>query len=97
MAIRTLDVDLGNSGCHIVDQDQFGNQVTAKQLSNKKFAEFLAQLPPCRVLFESCGSTHHCARKVVFRILCHFFILCKKEMTYDDTYLRHGSRTASIA
>ncbi|OZG72359.1 hypothetical protein BTA51_16650 [Hahella sp. CCB-MM4] len=48
MAIKTLGVDLGKSGCYIVGQDQFGNQVTAKRLSNRKFAEFLAQLPPCR-------------------------------------------------
>ncbi|MCX2831252.1 VOC family protein, partial [Microbulbifer thermotolerans] len=25
---------------------------------------------------------------VVFRILCHFFTINKKEMTYDQTYLR---------
>ena len=34
---------------------------------------------------------------VVFRILCHFFILCKREMTHDQTNIRHGSRTASSA
>ena len=35
--------------------------------------------------------------EVVFRILCHFFILCKREMTHDQTNIRHGSRTASSA
>ena len=36
-------------------------------------------------------------KKVVFRILCHFFILYKTEMTHDQTNIRHGSRTASSA
>ena len=34
---------------------------------------------------------------VVFRILCHFFIIRPKGMTYDQTNLRYGSRPQSPA
>jgi hypothetical protein len=34
---------------------------------------------------------------VVFRILCHFFIISKKEMTYDQTHFRHRRRHQGTA
>lgn len=34
---------------------------------------------------------------VVFRILCHFVKLSKKEMTYDPKKLRHGCRLKAVA
>jgi hypothetical protein len=43
------------------------------------------------------GEFESSPKAVVFRILCHFFILCKTEMTHDQTNLRYGSRTASPA
>ncbi len=33
----------------------------------------------------------------VFRILCHFFIISKKEMIYDQTYFRHRRRHQGTA
>ncbi len=41
------------------------------------------------------GGTIHSA--VVFRILCHFFTIRKKEMTHDQTYIRHGCRCQGAA
>ncbi|WP_053953262.1 hypothetical protein [Idiomarina zobellii] len=34
---------------------------------------------------------------VVFRILCHFVKLSKKEMTYDQNQFRHGCRFKAVA
>ena len=34
---------------------------------------------------------------VVFRILCHFVQLSKKEMTYDQKQFRHGCRFKAVA
>ena len=34
---------------------------------------------------------------VVFRILCHFVKLSKKEMTYDQKQFRHGCRFKAVA
>jgi transposase len=63
MNIKVLGVDLGKQGCHVVGQDGQGKRVFSKQLSNKKFALLLGNLPPCRVLFEACGGAHYWARK----------------------------------
>ncbi len=38
-----------------------------------------------------------CALLVVFRILCHFVKLSKKEMTYDQNQFRHGCRFKAVA
>jgi len=35
--------------------------------------------------------------RVVFRILCHFVKLSKKEMTYDQNQFRHGCRFKAVA
>ena len=35
--------------------------------------------------------------EVVFRILCHFVKLSKKEMTYDQKQFRHGCRFKAVA
>lgn len=37
------------------------------------------------------------AKAVVFRILCHFVKLSKKEMTYDQNQFRHGCRFKAVA
>ena len=47
MNIQALGVDLGKHGCHIVGQDTKGNLIERKQLTNRKFAVYLAKLPPC--------------------------------------------------
>jgi len=36
-------------------------------------------------------------KMVVFRILCHFVKLSKKEMTYDQKQFRHGCRFKAVA
>lgn len=63
MEIKILGVDLGKHGVHIVGQDKNGHNLIAKKLTNRKFKEYLVNLPPCRVLFEACGGAHQWARK----------------------------------
>lgn len=63
MNIKTLGVDLGKSGCHVVGQDEYGKEVARKSFTRKAFAEYLANLPSCRVVFEACGGAHYWARK----------------------------------
>ena len=45
----------------------------------------------CRAIGLSLSET------VVFRILCHFVKLSKKEMTYDQNQFRHGCRFKAVA
>lgn len=63
MSIKTLGVDLGKFGCHVIGQDQHGKVVEKRKMSMAKFAEYLANLPPCAVFFEACGGAHYWCRK----------------------------------
>jgi len=63
MSIKTLGVDLGKFGCHVIGQDQHGKVVEKRKMSLAKFAEYLANLPPCAVFFEACGGAHYWCRK----------------------------------
>lgn len=63
MSIKTLGVDLGKLSCHIIGQDQHGKVVEKRKILISKFAEYLANLPPCAVFFEACGGAHHWCRK----------------------------------
>ncbi|WKT59962.1 hypothetical protein Q2E61_13770 [Microbulbifer thermotolerans] len=49
------------------------------------------------VLVKSKENLKKYPKGVVFRILCHFFTINKKEMTYDQTYLRYGCRHQGTA
>ena len=63
MLIKTLGVDLGKFSCHVVGQDQQGKVVEKRKIPISKFAEYLANLPPCAVFFEACGGAHYWCRK----------------------------------
>lgn len=63
MSIKTLGVDLGKLSCHVIGQDQQGKIVEKRKIQLGKFAEYLANLPPCAVYFEACGGAHHWCRK----------------------------------
>ncbi len=61
--IKVLGIDLGKSSFHVVGRDDTDTNCFRKQLSRPKLIEYLAQLPPCSVAFESCGGAHWLARK----------------------------------
>jgi transposase len=63
MSIKTLGVDLGKFSCHVVGQDPQGKVVEKRKIPIGKFAEYLANLPPCAVFFEACGGAHYWCRK----------------------------------
>ncbi|CAE6496112.1 transposase (fragment) [Nitrosomonas nitrosa] len=44
--------------------DEHGKFVLRKQLRRSKMAEFFANLEPCLIGLEACGSSHHWARKL---------------------------------
>lgn len=53
MDIKTLGIDLGKFSCHVIGQDQHGKIVEKRKIPLIKFAEYLANLPPCSVFFEA--------------------------------------------
>ncbi len=60
--ITVLGIDLAKRSFHLCGMDAQGRRVFSKQVSRAKLAEQLAQLPPCRVAMEACGSAHYWAR-----------------------------------
>ncbi|MCB1916251.1 MAG: IS110 family transposase [Rhodocyclaceae bacterium] len=64
MEITTIGVDLAKSVFQVHGVDQRGKTVLRKQLRRDQVAKFMANMPPCLVGMEACGSAHHWARKM---------------------------------
>lgn len=64
MKITTIGIDLAKDVFQIHGADEHGNVVLRKQLRRSKMAEFFANLEPCLIGLEACGSSHHWARKL---------------------------------
>jgi len=62
MKITTIGIDLAKSVFQVHGVDEYGRTVLRKQLKRAQVAEFMANLPPCLVGMEACGSAHHWAR-----------------------------------
>lgn len=67
MKITTIGIDLAKEVFQIHGVDEHGKAVLRKQLRRIKMAEFFANLEPCLIGLEACGSSHYWARK-----LCEF-------------------------
>jgi transposase len=61
--IRVIGIDLAKRSFHLCGMDGQGRRVFSKQVSRAKLAEQLAQLRPCLVAMEACGSAHYWARR----------------------------------
>ncbi len=64
MKITTIGVDLAKEIFQIHGVDERGKVVLRKQVKRKDMAKFFANLEPCLVGMEACGSSHHWARKL---------------------------------
>jgi transposase len=64
MKITTIGLDLAKNVFQVHGVDEQGKAVLRKQLRRNQVAEFFANLPPCLVGMEACGSAHHWARKL---------------------------------
>ena len=63
VVIRVLGIDLAKRSFHLFGVDGDGRQVLSKKLSRARLGEFVANLPPCTVAMEACGSAHEWARR----------------------------------
>jgi transposase len=59
----TIAVDLAKSVFQVAESRQPGKVSRELRLSRPRFETYLAQLPPARILFEACGSSHYWARR----------------------------------
>ena len=64
MKIKTVGIDLAKNVFQIHAVDERGKTVLRKQLKRDQVAAFFANLPPCLIGMEACGSAHHWARKL---------------------------------
>ena len=64
MNITTVGIDLAKCVFQIHGVNKHGKAVLRKQLRRQQMAEFFANMPPCLIGMEACGSAHHWARKL---------------------------------
>jgi len=64
MNVTTLGIDLAKNVFQIHGVDRKGKPVMQKRLSRGRFLPFLANLPPCLVGIEACGSSNYWARRL---------------------------------
>ena len=62
MKITTVGIDLAKNVFQVHAVDERGRVVLRKQLRRDQMAAFFANLPPCVIGMEACGSAHHWAR-----------------------------------
>jgi transposase len=63
MKITVMGIDLAKSVFQLHGVDERGKAVLRKQLKRKDVASFFANLEPCLIGMEACGSAHYWARK----------------------------------
>lgn len=64
MKITTIGIDLAKNVFQIHGADIRGKVVVKKVLKRAQMVPYFANLPPCLIGMEACGSAHHWARKL---------------------------------
>ena len=64
MKITTIGIDLAKEVFQIHGINAHGKAVLRKPLRRNEMAKFFANLEPCLIGMEACGSAHHWARKL---------------------------------
>ena len=64
MKITTIGIDLAKNVFQIHGVDVRGKVAVRKQLKRAEMAKYFANLEPCLIGMEACGSAHHWARKL---------------------------------
>jgi transposase len=64
MKITTIGLDLAKNVFHVVCCNEHGKIVKKRQLSRTQVLNYFAQIPPCVVGMEACGSSHYWAREL---------------------------------
>ncbi len=59
MKINTLGIDLAKTVFQVHSVDEQGRVVVRKRLLRNKLLNFIAQLEPCLIGLEACGSAHY--------------------------------------
>ena len=65
MKLTTIGLDLAKAVFQVHGADDRGRTVLKKQLKRAQMAAFFANLTPCKIGMEACGSAHYWARKLI--------------------------------
>lgn len=64
MKVTRIGIDLAKQIFQVHGVDEQGRKVLCRQLRRQQLLAFFANLPPCLIGMEACGSSHHWARKL---------------------------------
>lgn len=64
MKITTIGIDVAKNVFQVHGVNEHGKTVLKKQLKRNQMVSFFANLPPCLIGMEACGSAHYWARKL---------------------------------
>jgi transposase len=64
MKITTVGIDLAKEVFQIHGVNEHGKVILRKQLRRNAMINFFANLKPCLIGMEACGSSHYWARKL---------------------------------
>jgi transposase len=91
--VSTIGIDLAKSVLQVHGVDAAGSVVMKRQLKRKSVVALFAQLPPCLIGMEACGSAHYWAREL--RKLGHTVKLMPPK--YVKAYVKRGKNDAADA
>lgn len=61
--ITILGIDLAKDVYQLHGVNEYGKKILGKKISRSNLPEFIAQLPPCKIVMEACGSANYWSRK----------------------------------
>lgn len=64
MKVTTVGIDLAKNVFQVHGVSESGKPVLRKQLKRHQVLEFFANMQPCLIGMEACGSAHHWARRL---------------------------------
>jgi transposase len=91
--ISTIGLDLAKHVFQVHGVDEQGQAVVRRQLRRGAVLKFFAELPPCTVGIEACGSAHYWAREIM--ALGHRVKLMPP--AYVKPYVKRGKNDAADA
>jgi transposase len=88
-----IGIDLAKTFFRVHAIEREGSPAVTRKLSRGKVLGFFAQVAPCRVGMEACGSSHYWAREI--RALGHGVVLIPP--AYTKPYVKRGKNDANDA
>lgn len=93
MKLTTIGLDLAKAVFQVHGADERGRTVLKKQLKRAQVAAFFANLTPCKIGMEACGSAHYWARK--FMAMGHEAMLIPPQ--YVKPFVKRNKNDAADA